>query len=299
MKSFVLEPTPENILETFMTDLLGRRQDIAYFVSLLNLLEQGTSIALDARWGAGKTFFVKQAKLVLDVFNEHTTICNEEEGKQIKDAWSKLKGCPKPELQPQVTVYYDAWANDNDEDPLLSLIYTILQNVSIDYSFKESPAFFTLAAGIAEVFSGIGFSSILQTLKQEDPLSTLRAKKDLYAEINNFLSSLLAERRNRLVIFIDELDRCRPSFAVQLLERIKHYFCNEQVTFVFSVNLSELQHSVKQIYGAEFDACRYLDRFFDYRLDLPPADMSRFYHTITSPHHLILIFTPRKNGRLR
>ena len=47
MKSFVLEPTPENILETFMTDLLGRRQDVAYFVSLLNLLERGTSIALD------------------------------------------------------------------------------------------------------------------------------------------------------------------------------------------------------------------------------------------------------------
>lgn len=91
---------------------------------------------------------------------------------------------------------------------------------------------------------------------------------------------MLAERGNRLVVFIDELDRCKPSYAVQLLERIKHYLCDERITFVYSVNLGELQHTIKHYYGDTFDACRYLDRFFDMRISLPPADKTAFYREI-------------------
>lgn len=64
------------------------------------------------------------------------------------------------------------------------------------------------------------------------------------------------------MIFVDELDRCKPSFAVQLLERIKHYFGHEKITFVFSVNVSELQYTIKKFYGADFNGTRYLDNFF-------------------------------------
>lgn len=79
---------------------------------------------------------------------------------------------------------------------------------------------------------------------------------------------------------MDELDRCRPSFAVKLLERIKHYFANDRITFVFSINAEELQHTIRQHYGSGFDACRYLERFFDLRVSLPPADMAKFYRSI-------------------
>lgn len=92
------------------------------------------------------------------------------------------------------------------------------------------------------------------------------------------------QRGNRLVIFIDELDRCNPAFAIKLLERIKHYFSNSRITFVFSVNVAELQHAIRSHYGSEFDASRYLDRFFDLRIDLPPATMDRFYHEIGLNH---------------
>ena len=94
----------------------------------------------------------------------------------------------------------------------------------------------------------------------------------------------LTERGNRLVIFIDELDRCNPAFAIKLLERIKHYFNNSRITFVFSVNVAELQHAVRNHYGSDFDASRYLDRFFDLRIDLPPAKMDRFYDEIGLNH---------------
>lgn len=54
-----------------------------------------------------------------------------------------------------------------------------------------------------------------------------------------------------------------PSFAVKLLARIKHYFFHDRITFVFAVNINELQYTIKKHYGTDFDACRYLGRFFD------------------------------------
>ena len=71
------------------------------------------------------------------------------------------------------------------------------------------------------------------------------------------------------MIFIDELDRCRPDYTVQLLEHIKHYMFYDRITFVFSVNIDQLQHTIKQYYGIEFEASSYLDRFFDLHVSLP------------------------------
>lgn len=95
--------------------------------------------------------------------------------------------------------------------------------------------------------------------------------------IRGFFEEILCEKAEHLIIFIDELDRCRPSYAVRLLERIEHYFINDRITFVFSVNLEQLQHTIKNFYGNDFDACRYMDRFFDLRLSLPHANLTKFY----------------------
>lgn len=67
MKSFELKATRENIVNTFANNTLGRNADIGHFINLLNAMEGPCSIALDGAWGSGKTFFVKQVKLVLDV----------------------------------------------------------------------------------------------------------------------------------------------------------------------------------------------------------------------------------------
>lgn len=280
MRSFELQPTPENVLNTFEENLIGRNIDILRFIDLLNSLEFGCSIALDARWGAGKTFFIKQVKMVLDTFNNHITSEFAQESARIKVAWNRIGKLEKPDIQPQVSVYYDAWLNDNDEDPMLSLVYTILQSVSSDFEFKRGPECIAVAAGIMEAITGRNLTTVLETLKSSDPLSSLREKKDIHSQIEQLLESLLAEQGNRLIVFIDELDRCKPTFAVRLLERIKHYFTNDRITFVFSVNISELQHTIKQYYGSGFDASKYLDRFFDFRVDLPPANMAGYYQEI-------------------
>ena len=121
---------------------------------------------------------------------------------------------------------------------------------------------------------------MIESLQSENPLDALQESKKLERSIAEFLDSLLAERGNRLVVFIDELDRCKPSYAVKLLERIKHYFSNDRITFVFSVNIYELQHTIRKFYGDNFNGGRYLDRFFDLRISLPPVNLEKFYRSI-------------------
>lgn len=280
MKSLELQPTPENIFQTFDENAIGRNLDVYYFVQLLNSLDHSCSISLDAQWGAGKTFFVHQTKMVLDAFNNHVIFPEAIDRDRVKRAWARVREKNNTELQPQVAVYYDAWLNDNDQDPVLSLVYTIMQSVSTYYDFKQGTDCLKLAGAIAEKFTQLPVNVIAEALKREDPLAELRKSKGIHQQVEEFLDSLLAERGNRLVIFIDELDRCKPTFAVQLLERIKHYFANDRITFVFSVNTSELQHTIKQYYGTNFNASRYLNRFFDLPIMLPPPKLDSFYDSV-------------------
>lgn len=64
-------------------------------------------------------------------------------------------------------------------------------------------------------------------------------------------------------IFIDELDRCKPTYAVEMLEAIKHVFDIPGLVFIVATNTKELQHTIKAVYGQGFNAESYLNRFFD------------------------------------
>lgn len=79
-----------------------------------------------------------------------------------------------------------------------------------------------------------------------------------------------------LFIFIDELDRCRPTYAIELLEAVKHLFGVNGVYFIVATNLEQLGHSICAVYGERFDSERYLKRFFDQEYLLPTPDNSRF-----------------------
>lgn len=273
-----LKPTDENIRSTFETDLISRNSDVLRMVSLLENIDGGASIALDAKWGAGKTFFVKQVKMVLDAYNDFTQVLTGAEKSTIKGVCGRYKIIES--VEPMVTVYYDAWANDNDIDPMLSIIYSIINEANDDYQLEKDSDYIKIAGSIFELETGRDVNTLIESLRGDQPLLKIKESKEIRDEIVRFLGSLLPERGNKLVVIIDELDRCRPSYAVQLLERIKHYFDCDNITFIFSVNLFELQYTIKRYYGEGFDASKYLDRFFDMTISLPPADMRAFYQTI-------------------
>ena len=275
MNSFEMLPTEENLIQALRKDLLKRNKELVRFYDLLLVQEGACSVAIDGRWGSGKTFFVKQSMLLINAKNPMSNM-DEKKKENIVYALPFPKQTEDGPENYDVAVYYDAWENDNDTDPILSLVYEIVKQLGINYVFDNSNTF-KLAGSILEALTGRNINGIIENLKSEDPLAKIREEKDLHENIKRFFTELLKERGERLVVFIDELDRCKPSYAVQLLERIKHYLCDDKITFIFAVNLGELQHTIKHYYGSTFDACRYLDRFFDMRISLPPADKTAFY----------------------
>lgn len=277
MKKYEMLPTEENIIETLYNDPINRNKDIVYFYNILQAQESASAIAIDGRWGSGKTFFVRQTQMVINALNPSSTIDEETKAKAtVRLPFSKNDG---ENENYSIAVYYDAWENDNDTEPVLSLIYEITKQLSVDFSLSDISVVKT-AGAIIEAISGHNINGIKDALTSEDPFKKFKEEKDVEQKIKDFFASILVERGNRLIIFIDELDRCKPTFAVHLLEQIKHYIFDDRITFVFSINLEQLQHTIKQYYGADFDSCRYLDRFFDLRISMPPANMEKFYSEI-------------------
>ena len=76
------------------------------------------------------------------------------------------------------------------------------------------------------------------------------------------------EQVKPIVVIIDELDRCRPSYALQLLERMKHFFSVPKVHFVLGVNLDQLANSVVATYGPGIDGRLYLQKFIQLSIQL-------------------------------
>lgn len=282
MKFSVLNPTEENIRETLLNDKLGRNEELRQFVRLLNSIDGNCTIALDGDWGSGKTFFVKQAQMIIDSFNEYKnkkaiSEKDKENIKMVKDNFSDLG------IKLQATAYYDAWENDNEDDPLLSILFSIINTVDCDKDFfkqdKPTALFKSITNTITTKAFGISSKNFLETLSGEDIFKDLKQHKTLRENVTEFLNELIPVGSKRLVIFIDELDRCKPSYAVKMLERIKHFFSNENIIFVFAINSFELQNTIKQYYGSSFNAYQYLDRFFDLRVELKDIDINKFIET--------------------
>lgn len=281
MTEFELKPTAENLIKTMESDAIGRNIDIFRFITILQNVNGGSSISLDAKWGAGKTFFVKQAKLIMDAFNENSYGYDATTARQVRNIVSGYKGVEETlSKKPCVSVYYDAWANDNDTDPVLSLVYSIIKEPYFTGIIEKERSTLDIVVGIAEVLIGRNVKTLTDSLSGEDILKKVKEEKSIQEEVKEFVKQLLPEHGERLIIIVDELDRCKPSYAVLLLERIKHYFDIDNIVFVFATNLSELQHTITNYYGIGFDASRYLDRFFNINIALPPADMRKYYQQI-------------------
>lgn len=131
--------------------------------------------------------------------------------------------------------------------------------------------------------------------KDEQSMSAMLIHRQLQAHNKNL--QLIEEFKDRLssvaqalvseggkkppvFIFIDELDRCRPDYAVRLLEVVKHIFNSKGICFISSVNINQLQQSIKTIYGADFEADKYLDRFFSHRLKLPAPSTKEYINSL-------------------
>ncbi len=228
-------------------DKLDRMRVAARLTKIVAVQSPPNVISLDGRWGTGKTFLLRrwQQELAKDKFR---------------------------------AIYFNAWEDDFCDDPLLAII----GQLSMHFGGSKFKA---IAAEIANF--GLKFLTTqltgtaigLKDLKPESLLdrydAQLQSKRQMKARIADLARQVLEETGHPLVFIIDELDRCRPTFAIELLERVKHIFEVPNVVFVFGINRRELEKSLKSIYG-DIDASVYLRRFFELEFPLPDADPGKF-----------------------
>ena len=104
----------------------------------------------------------------------------------------------------------------------------------------------------------------------EDRLKSVQEDANAIAVFRDHLSVLAVSCSDHpMIVIVDELDRCRPSYAVEMLEVIKHLFDVDNVLFVLAVNRNQIDQSVKTLNGTPEDPESYFRRFFDAELRLP------------------------------
>jgi len=271
----------ENIETAWEGDLWDRRRLGEQLTSYVDRLNCGAVLAVDARWGEGKTWFVRHwAKHLMDT--EHNVI------------------------------YLDAFANDYLEDPFLVIASEIAAKLDktadkrLVHKFKKATAVMqqglltiapTLIASMISCaltggvipFIKVDSESIKDKIDDaiddvannigEKVTEAIQNKIDRYEEekqslqaFKSTLTELAASLENPLVFIIDELDRCRPDFAIRLIERVKHFFDIPKIVFVLVMDKTQFSRVVCHNYGYdEKIGEEYLDKFIDFFIKLNPT----------------------------
>jgi len=90
----------------------------------------------------------------------------------------------------------------------------------------------------------------------------------------NTLAQLAESLDKPLVFIIDELDRCRPDFAIRLIERIKHFFDIKNIVFVLVMDKAQFSKVVCHNYGYDDNSSEeYLEKFIDFSIKLNPSKL--------------------------
>ena len=269
----------------FKEDLLKRKPYAEILTNVLSIYTHGAVIALNGKWGTGKTTFVKK--------------------------WQKMLEC-----QDFKTIYFNAWQADYLDDPLVPLIAN-LQNVrKIDSNDNSKFESLLKAAAKLAIAGAVGFGKgALKTLPSgELVIGTLSSVAD---EVGNLFKKKVDEfsiqtqsmeqfkealkeyvnwidSKNAIVYFIDELDRCNPTYAVRVLERVKHLFDIPGIVFVLSIDKVQLENSIKGYFGSDIDAEEYLRRFIDISYNLPQPELRDFCGHLYDYYNLQSFFQHEK-----
>lgn len=246
-------------------------------------------VNLNGAWGTGKTFFV--------------------------DNW-----CRRLKEKEYVSVKIDVWESDYLNDPLAILTAELLEELKKsgveDFSESERKIFHAagklaknflpvLLSVLGNQFLGSEYKDVLKDIGAsakdfindssssgnrmgdfgEHIFAVHKKHKEFVLDFKNELTNLVSiicdkSKKDRVYIFIDELDRCRPTYAVEMLEVVKHLFDIPKLAFVMSTDTKQLECSIKSLYGEQFDSEEYLSRFFQRRLTLSEPKYLEFIKSI-------------------
>ncbi|MFA9949944.1 KAP family P-loop NTPase fold protein [Dentiradicibacter hellwigii] len=275
----------------FQYDSLDRRPVVEFLSELIGRLNGPFVMALDSPWGSGKTTLVRML---------------------IADLQRKEFQC----------VYFNAWKVDYITDPLVALVSSIDR---IDFGGEEAANNFrsrlktvkkvttllakrwVMAAIKASTLGALDLEKEYEAIASELTANTVADIVDAFNQEIELLKKFRAEleaavkqlpnvgKKPNLVFFIDELDRCRPTFAIKLLERIKHLFDIQNIVFVLSIDKQQLEAITAAVYGSGINAPEYLRRFIDLEYGIPAVHPERYTEALIERFGLVPVFAKRKN----
>lgn len=259
-------------------DIFGRKRVAESLTKIISDSDDSLVISLDAPWGEGKTAFLHMWQKTLN--DQHIPV-----------------------------IYFDAFKNDHHQDPfppLSSAIYELAKKnqllgdgavkafekgvgkllksgMGVGLKFLTRMAVYKLVGdtGFEGILDGVADDVSNEVMIGEKFLSAYTNQEATIEAFNQSLTGLsqhLLEAKKvngtpsaskNIIFIIDELDRCRPDYALALIELIKHVFSAAGVCFVLSMNKSQLSESLKTIYGTGFDSVTYLDKFIHISTSLP------------------------------
>lgn len=226
-------------------------------------------ISLDAPWGSGKSYLINMWKNWL--------LSEENADKNY------------------YITYYNAWENDDNDSAFIPLVYKI-QDLEVykgnyDYvkNIEKITTNFLKSCGVALLKDGvkkyIGESTADILCKGMDGAAATKKIEDFFTKYKTYIDEKdkfrealkgLVPTKGKLIVFIDELDRCRPTFAIETLEIIKHYFNQKDIVFIFAIDIEQLSYSISTMYGAGMDSAGYLRRFFDFNVRIPTGNLFEY-----------------------
>jgi len=248
---------PIDVGNIWKEDFIGRDKEARSLENLIAGQEGPLTLCLNGAWGTGKTFFLRRFMV----------------------QWESNNG---------KALYFNAWEDDNLDDPLVALIgqlWPLLKPAALQglvKDLKECAWPLIKKLGLARL--GIEGKDVASPAKNafEEYSERTACRQHLKECLSKIAEHYASETPSRPLLFIiDELDRCRPTFAVELLERIKHLFSIKHMVFLVGVDLEQIKSSIQSVYG-NIDAENYLHRFFDVTLCLKEPRYKNFVYTYLS-----------------
>ncbi|MDR1571289.1 MAG: KAP family NTPase [Clostridiales Family XIII bacterium] len=207
------------------------------------------SVSVDSPWGTGKSSLIGMwANYIAEV----------------------------PKYSRYKAIYYNAWRNNYFDDAFRPLAYELQS--SDDGPHME--AFRKSSVELAKVLEE-GSNGVLRALSRSNSTEGSGyfegfRRISQVSEVFGKALAKLAPPNGKLLVFVDELDRCRPNFAVETLELIRHYLNSPDLVFIFTLDLAQFTHLVKTIYGYDTDAWGYLRRFFNISFRMPMPQIGKY-----------------------
>ena len=301
----------KNVDKIWEDDKIGRKNDarfvIDFLVQSVELRKRHGKVAsyvlnIDSEWGSGKSFFLSRLARQLRVEGYLVAEVNAWRDDHSDDPLVAIMSEIDKVLRPYTTkkaVVQKAWSAVKSNGAqiagrtLVALSKSAVRryaNSTIDELLHGDERGAGAANGKADPEGGILDDAIAAAGKEIESL-TDKTADTLIAEFTRASESIQSFRANMgeltakfeevgvnspLFVMVDELDRCRPSYAVAVLERVKHLFEANGVVFIFSTDTNQLQHTIRGAYGGDFDGLGYLSRFFDRRYSFAEPRLGEF-----------------------